>query len=30
MVTIIPVAAIWIACTLALFIAGIVAATVED
>jgi hypothetical protein len=30
MTTIIPVAAIWIACTLGLFIAGIVAATVED
>jgi hypothetical protein len=29
MTTIVPVAAIWIACTLALFIAGIVA-TVED
>jgi hypothetical protein len=30
MTTIIPVAAIWIACTLGLFIAGIVAATAED
>jgi hypothetical protein len=30
MLTIIPVAAIWIACTLTLAIAGIIAATAED